>query len=350
MKVTSKVAIKQVTAGKAEEHYKDKILSNPQLEEHIIVIGTQQFNHSLLGAIKRGFDAGPNGKFMFIHQAIRRIRLNPELNWTVVIYKEGYTANQIGAMSVALANIVNGIRVVQAARREHVINYINTQDGNNEADTSDVRKIVKVKRLLFYCHGLVNRLAIGITNLNTTDDMLDITHNAVQQLNRDAFFPDARIYCFSCRTGLGNPQIDTSVYKTDFWGKETTERHNLYSAQSLAQKFSDITKVITYAYLCRSDYEDTLFTPDELDFIEYYRAGQFGVKRSRKNDGYNYLLKKEGATEQDHKRYKMLEDVSNARTIVDGAVFDPAGARYNVKGGESPKGLPREMQTFSPLQ
>lgn len=346
MKVTSKVAIKQVTAGKAEEHYKDKILSNPQLEEHIIVIGTQQFNHSLLGAIKRGFDAGPNGKFMFIHQAIRRIRLNPELNWTVVIYKEGYTANQIGAMSVALANIINGIRVIQAARREHVINYINTRDGNNSADTSDERKAVKVKRLLFYSHGLVHRLAIGITNLSTTDDMLDITHSAVQQFNKDAFLSDAIIYCFACRTGLGNPKIDTSVYKTDFWGKETTERYDLYSAQSLAQAFASVTGAVTYAYLCRSDYEDTLNTSDELDFMDYYKSG---AKHERENSKYDYLLQKDGKTPADDKRYAELKAVSAGRRTVDGGVFDPQGARNNVKGGETPRGLPQDMKTFRPL-
>lgn len=362
MDISSKYEIKNAVVKGNNQTFDGKVLNAEMYEENIVVIGPQNYIH-VTGDWKRklaGFvikwDAGPNGKLMFIHQAMRRIFLNPDLNWTIIIYIEGYSSDQISAMVLAVTNKLNYCKIVKLTRKEQVVNYLNTKDANNSGSTSNERSLTKIKQLNFYCHGLVLILAMGITNHCETDADLDITMPTVQKINKDGFAKNSSIYCFSCRTGLGNDKISDSV----FYEKEVNtglfsyqiekKQYNLLSAQSLAQAFADTTKATTYAYLCRSEYSDTLNTADELDFKDYYKAGQSGQKTERKNDVYEYLLKNDGNTENDDKRYKDLQAISTRRIYIHGAWFDPEGARYPVRGGTTPIGLPNDMKTFTPLK
>ena len=354
-----------VSAAKITEPEK---LKKREDEEHIIVIGGQNYIHdtSWYSPISR-WGAGKNGKFMFIHQAMRKIFLNPDLNWNILIFKYKYTDKQINIMKQTIDARVGTCKYTIIDSHNEFYNYINTKDANNSSDNVTIeRSSCRIKRMHFYCHGIVFRLAIGITNRSPWDIFRDITISNVHRLNKDAFYADARIYCFSCRTGLGNDKIDESVYYKEIeyinvsnskepngyykLGQEVTKQYSLYSAQSLAQKFADITGAVVYAYLRRSDYSDTLNTADELDFKDAYEAGQNGRERERKNSSYDYLLDKSKATENDKNRYDLLHAEEQRRIKVDGAIFDLQGAKYPVRAAETPTGLPMDMKTFQKMR
>jgi len=176
------------------------------------------------------FDASPNSKFMFIHQAMRKVFLNPEEEWTIIIYSTGYSEEQISAMQMAIVNKIGECKVVTVNVYDHVYNYINSGDIHNwSGNVSDKRKKNKIRRLHFYCHGFVFKLAMGLTNRSSGDDDLDITATNVSKIKEDAFDKDAKVYSFSCRTGLGNEKIDESVFydeskDTGFFGFFSSEK------------------------------------------------------------------------------------------------------------------------------
>jgi hypothetical protein len=347
----------EITNGKigtTEQAFKGKVLNDNIFSENIIVIGTQQYNHNFLGYVKAGLDAGVNGKFMFIHQAMRKVKQNTELDWTVIIYKEGYTEAQITAMQVAILGYYPPnveINFVTIYRNEQLVNYINTGDANSSGNT-EARKEFKIRRIHFFCHGLVHRLAIGITNLSNTDAMLDITHQQVKQMKKESFSKDLKIYCWACRTGLGNDKINKSVFFEEkvstgwFSSKAISKRYDILPEKSLAQTFADVTGGRVMAFLVRSEYSSTLNSPDELDFKDAFRAGTKGTKRERPNPKYDYLLDSKKITQTDWDRYKILQNEDEKRRTIDGGKFDPQGARYPVTGGTSPEGLTRDMQTY----
>jgi hypothetical protein len=186
--------------------------------------------------------------------------------------------------------------------------------------------------------------------------MTDVTHRVVKEMNPDAFAKDAAIYCWACRTGLGNPEIDTTIEYTEtvsdgwFSSHKVTKHRPLLSANSLAQTFANVTGATVYAYLCRSDYEDTLNKPDELDFMDAYEAGTKGKERQRPEKKYDYLLSAINITDADIQRYDELQKDFSRRKKIGKVWFDPQGAKYPVKGGDTPKGLPQDMKTFKKLK
>ena len=339
--------------------------------QHIIVIGTQ--NHrgdtSLTNPTSWFRDVGPGSKLMFALQAIRRVRLNKDLKFTVMMCEEGYKPLQIKAVKDTIVNVY-GSRFIQVNSSQQIINYINTGDINNSSKITVERKNKVVKQLIFYCHGLVGQLALGM-GLTGDDSEYVIGEKEVSKFNKEAFTSDSHIYSFACRTGLGNPEIDQSIYKTRISKSSSsgvstmgipishdefeTIQMPLLSAQSIAQKLSNQTKAIVYAYLRRSDYEDTLFTKDELCFSDYMkmREGNTDIKPNSKRCGskYDYLLRKDyKLTEADKKRWNEWKQIDSNYKKIDDAWFDPDGARHNVKAAPSPVGVPAEMQTFKPMK
>ena len=146
----------------------------------------------------------------------------------------------------------------------------------------------------------------------------------------------------------------------------TTIKLPLLGEKSLAQEFANITGATVYAYCSRSEYSDTLNTADELDFMQYYREGKYGinieeqggflnktmyktgVKDKRHNKKYEYLLNKNKITKDDDRRYNELNEVQKRRgNPIDNGIFDPEGARYPVRGGDTPVGVPNDMKTYT---
>ena len=70
------------------------IVSENIVSENIVIIGTQQHSSSFWRNILPWKDVGPNSKFMFVHQAIRTVRLGKMHKWCILLCDEGYTEGQ----------------------------------------------------------------------------------------------------------------------------------------------------------------------------------------------------------------------------------------------------------------
>lgn len=355
---------------KAEDSVSVDLKLTKRLLQNIIIIGTQ--NHRGDTAIDNPASwvrpVGPGSKLMFALQAIRRVKINKDTKFSVLMCEDGYEASHIKAVKDAVINLYGG-EFYEVSSAQQIINYINTGDKKDNAKISEERKNYKIKQLFFYSHGLVGKIALGMGLMGDTSDYV-FGEEEVLKLNKDAFNRDSHIYSFACRTGLGNPDIDKSIYKKQI-SKSTligvssigiplmkdefeTVQMPLYSAQSIAQKISNQTNAIVYAYLRRSDYEDTLFTKDELCFSDYMKIkqGDKSIKPNKERCGnkYDYLLAADyKLTEAESKRWDEWKNIESNLTKVDGAFFDPDGARHNVKAAPSPVGVPPEMQTFKPI-
>lgn len=90
------------------------------------------------------------------------------------------------AMRIAIAGKVGASDNLTVNVYDHVYNYINTMDVNNwSGEVSEERKKNKIRRIYIYCHGLVFRLAMGITNRFTKDGDLDITTNNIHKIKEE---------------------------------------------------------------------------------------------------------------------------------------------------------------------
>ena len=366
-KATTIFSIKKATIKDNTKEFNDKTLNNDINKEYIIIIGTQLFQHreglKKIAYLKDAFlgsDAGPNGKFMFIHQAIRRVKKNQEYdyNWTILLYKEGYTTAQINRTKECFKTFASKCNFLEINSYQEAINYINTRK-TKELKDNKLRTQVLIERIFFFCHGEPLKLSMMYrSGFTKGDTKMDWDENVVKKLDKNAFSKTAKIYSFACRTGLGNPEIDETIFKEkppignvlpiyidEFDKYDRDNPMPLLPTKSLAQKIANQTGAVVLAYICRSDYSETLNTSDELDFMNYYRAGD-GEKLYRKNEEYNYLLDKNNRTKEDIKRYKELSKIEERREYIDGKVFDFEGARYPVKGGNTPIGTPKDMKTY----
>lgn len=335
--------------------------------QYIIVIGTQNHRGDTSFNPITWRDVGPGSKLMFAHQALRRMRLNKDIKFAVFMCEDGYKPSHIKAVKDSVTNLHNG-KFHQVSSVQQIINYLNTGDIDNSAGILEERKIKPVKQLFFYSHGLVGKIALGMSIMEDNSDYA-FGKEQVAKLNKEAFTSESHIYSFACRTGLGNPDIDKTVKKEQTKNsgiittpvgpipifKTETIHLPLYSAQSIAQKLSDQTGATTYAYLRRSDYEDTLSTLDELAFSDYMKTRKkyenVTLSPKRYGDKYKYLLdEKYKLTNEEDLRWREWEKIDSNYKNIDDAWFDPDGARHNVKAAKTPEGVPAEMQTFKPLK
>ncbi|MEJ5102390.1 hypothetical protein [Chryseobacterium sp. MYb328] len=391
-KATSVFSIKKVTIKGTEKKFENKVLNNDIGKEYIIVIAPQKFQHGndMLSGIRNTIknDAGSNGKFMFVHQGIRRVKLNQEynFNWTILMYTYSYTESQITKTKEAFQKLAPECNFVKIASYQEAINYINTKNKDKATDDKKLREKCLVERVFIYCHGFVGKLAMGLTNRSSGDEKLDWDEKVVSKLDKKAFSKTVKIYSFSCKTGLGNTELgeDANIYENIYIGTEHSGHSNsvgipvshkvydkkiigtkpLLGEKSLAQKFANTTGAIVYAYCSRSEYSDTLNTSDELDFLQYYEEGKFGkkleeqgtknkimyslgLKNKRYNKKYEYLLNRTNIKISDDKRYAELIKIERRRVIIDDGMFDSEGARYPVRGGDTPVGVPNDMKTYT---
>lgn len=351
---TAKFEIKSVTIDKNVHNQENKIITSKFVLENIHVVATQQHNGDFWKGVAKdikGDAVGSNSKFMFAHQSLRRVILNPGDKHTILLCTQGYSSAQQKVLVDRFLELKCTVWKIDSA--QHIVNYINTKNPNDESGIRAARLLEKIERVFIYSHGIVGKICLGMGQFSEGDDKLKFTKDIAKKLDPLAFANGSKFYSFSCRTGLGNPEISKSVnYEIKYpmeHGMYTIERgkYNLLSAQSLAQTIANASKVNTFAFLCRSDYEDTLNTPDELDFCDAYRAGVYGEIRERKN--YDELAKKGQPTDLEKKRYKFLDERFKSRILVDKMQFDPQGALHPVKGGTTPIGLPPDMKTFKPL-
>lgn len=313
-------------------------------QSYIIVVGTQ--NHS--SSMARNFllqDVGPGSKLMFVHQGLRRMRLNQNIKFDFLLCTAGYTVNQKNAIKEAVENKFKG-KYVEVSSAKEIIKYIN--EGGEKS-----RKISPIKQLIIYSHGVVGEISLGLAPAGVDVTEYSFEKEEASRLKKDSFAPEANIYLFSCRSGIGNENIDRSIYINRKGSKtDPNNRYNIISSESIAQKIANSTKSLVHAYLRRTDYEETLFTTDELCFSDYMkiRNGNINIKPSNKCNKYSYLLdKKYKLTPAETKRWEEWKAIESNMKNIDDAWFDPDGARNNVKAAPSPEGVPADMKTFKPM-
>ncbi|WP_292010907.1 hypothetical protein [Chryseobacterium sp.] len=342
-----------VTYGKNQQAPKiEKIESG---EAYIIVVGTQ--SHRSDASLTKPWnllrDVGEGSKLMFVHQALRRMRLNKgSIKFDFLLCVRGYTEKQRSAIKSAVENLYDG-KYIEVSSAQQVINYINTGDKNNNAATAKARDEKKIKQLLFYSHGVVGEISLGLAPAGIDITEYSFEESEAKKLSNQAFFSGANIYLFSCRAGIGNPDIDRSVY-IDAKGSRTdpNNRYNILSSESIAQKIANAAKTTVFGYLRRTDYEKTLFTNDELCFSDYMKARQKQqnqVQNKRCSVTYLHLLdQNHELTDQEKERWREWTNIESNMTKIDGAWFDPDGARHNIEAAPSPEGVPSDMKTFIP--
>lgn len=319
---------------------------------YIVVVGTQNYSSSTArNLLLRG--VGEGSKLMFVHQALRRMRLNRgAIKFDFLLCTTGYSSKQRSAIKEAVENNFSG-KYVEVSSANEIINYINTADKSNSGSISDERKNKKIQQLLFYSHGVVGEISLGLAPAGIDITPYSFEKEQAEKLNHEAFSSGGSIYLYSCRSGIGNTSIDKTIYiDPDGNRADPNNRHNILSSESIAQKISNSSKVKVYAFLRRTDYEKTLFTTDELCFSDYMKARakkQASVNNARCGDNYSHLLDQDTPlTTQEQQRWREWYAIESNMEKIDNAWFDPDGARHNVGAAPSPEGVPDDMKTFNP--
>ncbi|MEY8761999.1 hypothetical protein [Chryseobacterium tongliaoense] len=341
-----------VTYGERKEA--PKIETEKIGEAYIIVVGTQSHRSDASASKPWNLfrEVGEGSKLMFVHQALRRMRLNKGIKFDFLLCVRDYTDKQKKAIKDAVENMYGG-KYVEITSAQQVINYINTADENNTASIAKARTEKKIKQLLFYSHGVVGEISLGLAPAGIDITEYSFEKEEAAKLNKEAFLGGTNIYLFSCRAGIGNSDIDRTIYIDKEGNKaDPNNRYNILSSESIAQKIANSTGATVYGYLRRTDYEKTLFTNDELCFSDYMKARakqQQEVKNKRCSSTYQHLLDQDyKLKEEEVARWKAWQDIESNMKKIDDAWFDPDGARHNVEAAPSPEGVPAEMKTFIP--
>lgn len=291
-------------------------------EEEIIIIGTQQHrggnfitSQVISGGIL-GKDVSQYNKMMFVHQAIREVRLNKYKKWTILLCTGGYSLNQIRKIKAAfydkeeMADCVNDIIEIGDNDIDSIINYINFSDVKKNTEIKK-REYVKISHLSIYSHGLPDGIYLWMDDVPPYQKAFN--REEIEKLKESAFSENSEIYCYSCRTGIGNNSEDF-----------TKKGSNPNICNSIAQIIANVTGAKVYAYQKRTSYEDTLVKREYRTAIE--------------NSDNSMEI-------QD---YELLSEIwTSKKYLVDGAIFYPKGAFNPVKADSTPKGLTSEMCSYT---
>ena len=311
-------------------------------EERIILIGTQQHRpindpKSLVGSII--YDVNKWSKMMFVHQALREVLLNKENEWTILLCTQGYEKKQIETIKKYFNNILksDGSRTVHYIKEitnlEELLYYI------NQGDKKTNRNIYMITGLIFYSHGDVRGISPWMGDIPMpTDSYID--KQFVKRIESYAFDPEAKIYSYACRTGIGNKKIDKDVHGM-----------NPMTENSIAQALADATGATVYAYLKRTSYYNTLLNNDERDFIDAVHFYILKDKDKREYKGYTEFNEKPVLSNEQLERFNFLDTIWNGnKYLVDGEILYPEGARYPVTYDDTPRGLDSNMKIFPQIK
>lgn len=333
--------------------------------EHILIIGTE--NHPATDSTIRNvtihvgvMDMPINAKMKFVMQALRKVLLNKDRYWTIMLCVEGYTHKQLNKIIETFQSIKNDDgrvvvkHILKTAHPDTIEKYINTGVHKGE-NVSTPRDRTKIETLGVYCHGLVGQFALW---LGLATDPHPFSTAYAKDLKAESFTDDARIYSFACRTGIGNPKINKSVFYEEristgvFSSRTEKRRYDEKFDESLAQILANSTEGTVFAYQRRSEYGETFNTSDELDFLDacdVFLNKRKPKRENNKKDNAKYkAIMDSGMTEEDKKQYMLLDNRRRNRDEIDNATFDPLGALHPVTSGTSPEGLPAGMWTYKP--
>lgn len=288
-------------------------------EERIIIIGTQQHRggnfiiSQFIGGGILGQPVSKYNKMMFVHQALREVKLGKDKMWTVLLCTQGYSTKQIEEIKNAFNNketmncSVNDIIEIGDNDLDSIINYINLADTKKNTEIKK-REYIKISHLSIYSHGLPDGIYLWMDDVPPYQKAFNKAE--VLKLKESAFSENSQIYCYSCRTGIGNDAEDFTKSKID------PDTDN-----SIAQNIANVTGATVHAYQSRTSYEDTLVKPEDRKKIEAMRSKADAIPD-----------------------YSLLYEIWESETyIVDKAILYPEGALNPVKADTTPKGLKYRM-------
>ncbi|WP_075602978.1 type VI secretion system tube protein TssD [Saccharicrinis aurantiacus] len=297
------------------------VLTNTIVKETIIIVGTEQ--HS----------ANSANKLMFPAQAVREVRENlseyPYLK--ILIFKDGYTKNQLEAFSKVILSYNEKAKVLQINSIEELINFINggSIKMNKESKYRDSKKISDIK---IFAHGYVRDktnegvIAFGLDGKNASKQELD--YKTFSEIKENVFLKNnqSHLYSYACRTGIGvSSEIVTNPLKSN----------------SLAQKISNHSQIIVHAYMKRSLYEDTWGTQNHRDTY---------ISDNDKGESFFENLKTDikDVFADDPKDMNLFTTYISTEKKIDGAIWNSKGAYLPVKAGDFPKGISSNYETYKP--
>lgn len=297
------------------------MLINIIVKETIIIVGTEQ--HS----------ANSANKLMFPAQAVREVRenLNEYPYLEILIFKDGYTKNQLDAFSKAILSYNEKARVIQINSVEELINFINggSIKINKESKYRESKKISEIK---IFAHGYVRDktnegvIAFGLDGKNASKQELD--NKIFSEINENVFLKNnqSHLYSYACRTGIG---VSSEIV------------NNPLKSNSLAQKISNHSQIIVHAYMKRSLYEDTWGTQNHRDtYISDNDKGESFVE-NLKTDIKDVFV-------DDPNDMSLFTTYISTEKKIDGAIWNSKGAYLPVKAGDFPKGISSNYETYKP--
>jgi RHS repeat-associated protein len=283
---------------------------DPSGLENIVVVGSQH-------------DEGAGNHLMFAHQGISKVldyrnHENKELT-TLVIFREGYTKNQLDAIEKEVRKAGAGFQVLDSAN--DLFSYVNRGVLANESGPSN-RQADRVSNLDFFSHGVVGAVEFGYRTSKENEYRLDASN--VSRFDSNAFGKDEsperpdNISSYACRTALGTFDYDVShnTFEQEMGWQPREYRYDFKVAQSLAQRLADATNTDTVGFYVRTQYTETL-----------------GSSQDRRSSCTSDLLRL-GCSQS-----PALKESMTRRRDVDGATFDPHGAMHPARKGDMPYGL-----------
>ncbi|EPT7065711.1 hypothetical protein [Cronobacter turicensis] len=279
----------------------------------------------------------PGNQYRFINCGIRQLRDFPaasEGNTTIqrilVVFQAGYTSYDIGKINEYAHEQQS--RVVYVKNKNEFIDFLNQ------------RKVKKrlIKKMVFFCHGVINIASFHYAGDDESAGGFEITD--IQCVYESVFDYDAEITTYACRAGI-------SVDGDDFTGKDAGQKN------SPAQKMADAWDVKIHAFEKRSSYVGIYGTQEEIiqagnyykvikDYTEKIKRHAEEVAKGNKNMTQPH---KPDDYEENIKRMQdLIERTKNEKN--EGGPLSPNGAWRYPRTGNTPTGLKRGLQQYTPCE
>ncbi|MDR2206131.1 MAG: hypothetical protein LBE36_08255, partial [Flavobacteriaceae bacterium] len=292
---------------------------NIEQQEVLIVVGTEQHSNNAAN------------KLMFAGEAVRTIRTkypnHPFIK--VALFTDGYTEKQLSTISDSITSHNKKSIVIRVNTISDVINIINS--GNKDSSNAD-KKSRRIEKIYAYSHGYVREktnegvIAFGYEGANASNQELDI--KTFSKIDPNVFLSDnqSTFYSYACRTGIGTHSEDAIDPIKD---------------KSLAQKMANQGRIIVYAYMRRSLYEDAWGTQTHRDtYASDNDAGDSGWEDFKTD--MKDVFKSDPKDMESYNKYRKKE------VKIDGAIWNPDGAYMDVKAGKWPIGVPATYDKYLP--
>jgi len=296
-------------------------------------------------------------KMRFINQGIRQLTKYPEgtpnfsRQRVFLIFKDDYEEKLL----TAVKNLVES---------EHGAQYreLDSISGLVDFIQARQRRGREIKQLDFFSHGVVGSIELGY-ELDKRDSYR-LRDAQAQMFKPEAFAYGARIYSYACRTGLG---IDANF--------KVNEGEDPHYERSLAQILANTTKATVWAFPRRSNYDTTYGTAAERESVGGIRqkmsSDRLAQQQYQKNKiaylrklaEHRKTVKNDSAelpgeqapvapvptvTEEQRNLLAHVDSRQKYETQI-GYPLDALGAHRDVRSGDTPDGVPKQLREYKPV-